>query len=78
MRFGTASQRFQEPGSGSHVGALQQLDEGELRGAVDGYKQVKLASGAAQLDHIKMEKSQSGSCGTFSLPACYLPLQATG
>ena len=51
------NQHLQEQGSGGYVGALPQLDEGELGGAIDGHEYVELAFGAAQFGDIEMEKS---------------------
>ena len=48
-------QCFQEGRGGSHVGAFNQLHEGELRDAVDGNKEVELALGGAHLRQIDME-----------------------
>src|SRR5271155_2728956 len=38
-----SNQRFKEGGGSSHVGALDQLHEGELRGAVDGHEEIEFA-----------------------------------
>src|SRR5277367_2426934 len=48
-------QRFQKGRGSSHVGTLNQLHESELRGAVDGHKEVKLALGSAHLGQIDMK-----------------------
>jgi hypothetical protein len=41
------NQRFKEGGSNSHVGAFDQLNEGELRGAVDGHEEIEFAFSSA-------------------------------
>ena len=48
---------FKEAGGGGHVGAIEQLDEGELRRTVDGHEQVELAFGIAQLGDIHVEEA---------------------
>jgi fatty-acid desaturase len=48
-------QRFQKSHSGLHVGTFNQRHEGELRGAVDGHEEIKLALGGAHLSKIDVE-----------------------
>jgi hypothetical protein len=65
---------------GSHVGTLDQLREGELRGAIDGHEEVQLALGGAHLGQIDVEvadridSARTSSC----LACCRLPPLAVG
>ena len=52
-----SNQRFQEGDGSSHIGSLDQLDEGELRGAIDGYEKMESALGGAHLGQVDMEGS---------------------
>jgi hypothetical protein len=48
-------QRFEECRRSLHIGTFNQLHESELRGAVGGHKEIKLAFGGAHLGQINME-----------------------
>lgn len=47
---------FKERGSGGHVGAIQQLDEGKLGRAVDGNEKMELALNGPHLGDVHMKK----------------------
>jgi hypothetical protein len=50
-------QRSKKAGSGSHVGTLDQLDKGELRGSVNCHEEVELGFGSPYFSQIDMEET---------------------
>jgi hypothetical protein len=48
---------FEKGGGGDARGAVGQLDEGELAGAVDGHEQVELALSGLHLGDVEVEKA---------------------
>ena len=79
--------RFQKCRGGTHIGAFDQLHEGELRSAVDSHEQVELAFGSAHLgkidvkipDRITLKLLAARLARTFHLgqAADAMPLQAS-
>jgi hypothetical protein len=49
------NQCFKKRGGSSHIGAFDQFNEGELRGAVDGHEEMEFAFGSAHLGQFDME-----------------------
>jgi hypothetical protein len=51
------NERFEERRGRSHVGSLHEFNDGELRGAVDGYEQGELALGGLHLGLVDVEEA---------------------